>query len=121
MLNGTEPASRLLAVVLALDGATLLPSKDGFTLDIIGFKILNVISLADGLNQRAHLIWELRDKDHGLEVRGDSTFGCCHPGETVRADLSGHLRYSQRWSGVCAGVLLGAQGAVRRGENRGRL
>jgi len=40
---------------------------------------------------------------------------------TVRADLGGHLKYSQRWSGVRAGVLLGAQGAVRRGENRGGL
>ena len=39
----------------------------------------------------------------------------------VRADLGGHLKYSQRWSGVCAGVLLGAQGTVRRGENRGEL
>ena len=43
----------------------------------------------------------------------------CQP--YVRADLSGHLKYSQRWSGVRAGVLLGAQDAVRRGENRGRL
>jgi len=33
----------------------------------------------------------------------------------VRADLGGHLKYSRRWSGVRAGVLLGAQGAVRRG------
>jgi len=40
---------------------------------------------------------------------------------TVRADLGGHLKYSQRWSGVRAGVLLGAQGAVRRGKNRGGL
>jgi len=40
---------------------------------------------------------------------------------TVRADLGGHLKYSRRWSGVRAGVLLGAQGAVRRGENRGGL
>jgi len=39
----------------------------------------------------------------------------------VRADLGGHLKYSQRWSGVRAGVLLGAQGTVRRGENRGGL
>jgi len=39
----------------------------------------------------------------------------------VRADLSGHLKYSQRWSGVRAGVLLGAQGAVHRGESRGGL
>jgi len=39
----------------------------------------------------------------------------------VRADLGGHLKYSQRWSGVRAGVLLGAQGAVCRGENRGGL
>ena len=41
--------------------------------------------------------------------------------DTVRADLGGHLKYSQRWSGVRAGVLLGAQGAVRRGESRGGL
>jgi len=41
--------------------------------------------------------------------------------DSVRVDLGGHLKYSQRWSGVRAGVLLGAQGAVRRGENRGRL
>ena len=40
---------------------------------------------------------------------------------SVRADLGGHLKYSQRWSGVCAGVLLGAQGTVRRGKNRGGL
>jgi len=39
----------------------------------------------------------------------------------VRADLGGHLKYSRRWSGVRAGVLLGAQGAIRRGENRGEL
>ena len=44
-----------------------------------------------------------------------------HFGATVRADLGGHLKYSQRWSGVRAGVLLGAQGAVRRGESRGGL
>ena len=41
--------------------------------------------------------------------------------QAVRADLGGHLKYSQRWSGVRAGVLLGAQGAVRRGRNRGGL
>jgi len=40
---------------------------------------------------------------------------------SVRADLGGHLKYSRRWSGVRAGVLLGAQGAVRRGESRGGL
>ena len=39
----------------------------------------------------------------------------------VRADLDGHLKYSRRWSGVRAGVLLGAQGAVHRGGNRGGL
>jgi len=39
----------------------------------------------------------------------------------VRADLGGHLKYSRRWSGVRAGVLLGAQGAVHRGKNRGGL
>ena len=33
---------------------------------------------------------------------------------SVRANLGGHLKYSQRWSGVRAGVLLGALGAVCR-------
>ena len=37
----------------------------------------------------------------------------------VRAELGGHLKYSRRWSGVRAGVLLGAQGAVRRGIEEG--
>ena len=32
----------------------------------------------------------------------------------VRANLGGHLKYSQRWSGVHAGVLLGALGTVCR-------
>ena len=50
---------------------------------------------------------------------GDITFKYMDP--PVRADLGGHLKYSRRWSGVRAGVLLGAQGAVRRGENRGGL
>ena len=47
---------------------------------------------------------------------GDSSFEL-----PVRADLGSHLKYSQRLSGVCAGVLLGVQGAVRRGESRGEL
>jgi len=41
--------------------------------------------------------------------------------QSVRADLSGHLKYSRRWSGVRAGVLQGAQGAVCRWESRGEL
>ena len=32
----------------------------------------------------------------------------------VRADLGGHLKYSQWQAGVRAGVLLGTQGIVRR-------
>jgi len=51
-----------------------------------------------------------------VRVRPMSCFG-----ENVRADLGGHLKYSQHWSGVRAGVLLGVQGAVHRGENRGGL
>ena len=53
-----------------------------------------------------------------LELIVSSSCGFC---EYVRADLGGHLKYSQRWSGIRAGVLLGAQGAVRRGESRGGL
>jgi len=63
---------------------------------------------------------------HVLSLGGgqSNSFLCFrYPGykTTVRADLGGHLKYSRRWSGVRAGVLLGAQGAVRRGENRGEL
>ena len=47
--------------------------------------------------------------------------GVCADLLFVRVDLSGHLKYSRRWSGVRAGVLLGAQGAVCRGKNRGEL
>ena len=47
--------------------------------------------------------------------------GSSNDASPVRADLGGHLKYSRRWSGVRAGVLLGALGAVRRGESRGGL
>jgi len=93
-LNGTKPASRLLTVVLALDRATLLPSENGLALDIVGFKVLDVIGLADGLNQRAHLIWELRDKDHSLKMRGDGAFGCCHPSKADKDGIDGEGRIS---------------------------
>jgi len=93
-LNGTEPASRLLTIVLALNGAMLLPSEDGLALDIVGFKVLDIVGLADGLNQHAHLIWELRDKDHGLEMRGDGAFGCCHPSKADKDSVNGEGRIS---------------------------
>jgi len=92
------------------------------------------------------LVGEFGNENHSLEMRGGGAFGCCHSGKSdedgidsesgvgvsrddnvhrcleffigVRADLGGHLKYSRRWSGVRAGVLLGAQGAVRRGESR---
>jgi len=78
MLDGAEFASSVvvsLAVVLALDGTTLLPSEDGLTFDVVGLQVLDVIGLANGLDQRIHLIWELGDEDHGLEMRWDGAFG----------------------------------------------
>ena len=42
----------------------------------------------------------------------------CSKCMAVGVGLGGHLKYSRRWSGVCARVLLGAQGAVCRGEVR---
>ena len=56
---------------------------------------------------------------HGVTILGPLVFQ--PQWEHVRADLGGHLKYSRRWSGVRAWVLLGAQGAVRRGEYRGGL
>ena len=81
-MDSTESASRLLAIVLALDGTALLPSEDSLSLDIVGLQVFDVVGLADRLDQPTHLVWKLGDKDHGLEVRGDGAFGCCHPGET---------------------------------------
>jgi len=49
---------RLLRAVV-LSGTALFPSKDGLAFDVVGFEILNVIGLTNGLNQRAHLVWEL--------------------------------------------------------------
>jgi len=92
MLDGTEPAGGLLTVVLTLDGTTLLPSEDGLSFDIVGLQVLDVVSLADGLDQRTHLIWEFGDENHGLEVRGDGTFGCCHSGEADKDGINGESR-----------------------------
>ena len=51
---------RLLGtIVLVLSGTTLFPSKDSLAFDVVGFQVLNVVGLTDGLNQRAHLVWEL--------------------------------------------------------------
>jgi len=91
-LDGTESAGRLLTVVLALDGTTLFPSEDGLTFDIVGFQVLDVVGLADGLDQHTHLIWELGDEDHGLEVRRDGAFGCCHSGEADKDGINGESR-----------------------------
>jgi len=88
-LDGTESAGRLLAIVLALNGTMLLPSENSLTLDVISFQVLDVISLADGLDQHVHLIWELGDEDHGLEMRRDGGFGCCHPGKTYEDGVDG--------------------------------
>ena len=60
--------------------------------------------------------------DQTSTLKPGETLIVYHPhSQHVRADLGGHLKYSRRWSGVRAGVLLGAQGAVHRGENRGGL
>ena len=36
-MDGAESVSSVLAVVLVLDGTTLLPSEDGLTFDVVGF------------------------------------------------------------------------------------
>jgi len=65
-------------VVLVLNGTTLFPSKNSLSFDIVSLQVLDVIGLTDGLNQSAHLVGELGNEDHGLEMRRDGAFGCCH-------------------------------------------
>jgi len=85
-LDGTYLFSslRLLegAIVLVLGGTTLFPGKDSLAFDIIGFQVLDAVGLTDGLDQSTHLIGELGDEDHGLKMRRDGAFGCCHSGES---------------------------------------
>jgi len=44
--------TRLLegAIVLGLNGATLFKSKDSLAFDIVGFQVLNIVGLTDGLD-----------------------------------------------------------------------
>jgi len=58
-LDSTESASRLLAIVLALSGTALFPSKDSFSFNVIGLQVFDVVGLADRLDQHAHLVWKL--------------------------------------------------------------
>ena len=90
------------------------------------FSFWSVASFGSSLYCRLDCLTFLTPDRHRLlyqkEGLGLGGFGCSVRLEaSVRADLGGHLKYSRRWSGVRAGVLLGAQGAVRRGENRGGL
>jgi len=103
-LDSTESASRLLAVILALDGAALFPSEDSLPFDIIGLQVLDVVGLTDGLDQHAHLVWELGNKNHGLEVRRDGAFGCCHPSKTDKDGVE---------PGINVGLILGGLRGIR--------
>ena len=88
-MDGAKPASRLLAVILASDGATLFPGEDGSSFDVVSLQILNVIGLTYGLDQGAHLVWELGNEDHGLEVGRNGAFGCSHPGKADEDGVNG--------------------------------
>jgi len=88
-LDGAKPASRLLAIVLVLDGTTLFPGEDGSSFDVIGFQVLNVVGLTYGLDQCVHLVWEFGNEDHSLEVGRNGAFGCCHPGEANEDGVDG--------------------------------
>jgi len=85
-LDGTYLFSglRLLegAIVLVLNGTTLFPGKDGLSFDVVSLQILNVVGLANRLDQCIHLVWKFGDENHGLEMRRDGAFGCCHSGES---------------------------------------
>jgi len=79
-------------IVLGLGRTTLFPSEDGLALDVIGLQVLNVVSLTDGLDQSAHLVGKLGDEDHGLKVRRDSAFGCCHSSKPDEDGVNGECR-----------------------------
>ena len=84
-MDGTYLLSglRLLegAIVLVLNGTTLFPGKDCLSFDVVSLQLLDVVGLANRLDQRIHLVWEFGDENHGLEMRGDGAFRCCHSGE----------------------------------------
>jgi len=88
MLDGAYLSSSLgllranRVVGLVLNGTSLFPSKDSLVFDVIGFQVLDVVGLADGLDQCVHLVREFGNKDHSLEMRRDGAFGCCHSGES---------------------------------------
>jgi len=85
MLNGAYLFSslRLLegTIVLVLDGTTLFPGKDSLSLDIISLQVLNAVGLTNRLDQSTHLVGELGNEDHGLEMRRDGALRCCHSGK----------------------------------------
>jgi len=80
------------AIVLVLNGTTLFPGKDGLSLDVVSLQILDVVGLANRLDQHIHLIWEFGDENHGLEVRRDGAFGCCHSGESNEDSIDSESR-----------------------------
>jgi len=102
-----KDVSPLVGILLMVEGKRLIPVFQRTTREASGARRLDTPMRARGQSARSGLL-AVRRRDGGRFA-------------IVRADLGGHLKYSQRWSGVRAGVLLGAQGAVCRGENRGWL
>jgi len=72
---------RLLGAVV-LSGTALFPGKDSLALDVVGLQVLDIVGLTDRLDQCAHLVRELGNENHGLKMRRDGAFGCCHSGKS---------------------------------------
>jgi len=51
---------------------------DSLAFDVIGFQVLNVVGLTNRLDQSTHLMGKFGDEDHGLKMRRDGAFRCCH-------------------------------------------
>ena len=112
-------------IVLGLSGTALFPSKDSLAFDVIGFQVLNIVGLTNGLDQSAHLVGELGNKDHCLEMRRDGAFRCCHPCESdedgidrkgrvgVPGDDDVHRRFELLISGGDPGLAVGGLKVLR--------
>jgi len=85
------------AIVLVLIRTTLFPSKDSLAFDVVSLQVLDVVSLTDGLDQSTHLVGKFGDEDHGLEMRRDGAFGCCHSCESNENGVDRNGRVGVSW------------------------
>ena len=88
MLDGAQFSSslRLVGGVVMTCGESLFPIHDDHPLDFVNAKLLDVVSLADKLNEGSHRGQHLRYQNHRFQVLWESATRGSHPHE-VGADL----------------------------------